>query len=377
MMALSALSLANRDGVQRLDALQHYQQALPSLQNTLRSDQDISSDGTFLTHFLLLLYEIAAAEPGISNLWSNHLAQLLRMTLMRRQLFGSERYPFIIWLVCHIDLHAVFSGSGSGEFINTMLENDMMPPPSFHLYPLGLDGSSVIYTDEVDTLPAILQLNYDISILAARLGQLGRELRKEAVSQSFPNESVQKRIDTKMRQRRIFELQEAFRQLWQAPTIILIEQSANSLPARSLEIYQQASSLYRACIIYSHTSMWPAQRMDTGPESDDEIALCATTILKTAEDITEAGNLQLRFIVFPLFMAGVASSSGSDKMLALDLMTIMEKEGVGRNTTTTRHILQIVYERQTQRFMHQGHSLDVDWMDIMVEQGLQVVNFGI
>jgi hypothetical protein len=163
------------------------------------------------------------------------------MTLMRRQLFGSERYPFIIWLVCHIDLHAVFSGSGSGEFINTMLENDMMPPPSFHLYPLGLDGSSVIYTDEVDTLPAILQLNYDISILAARLGQLGRELRKEAVSQSFPNESVQKRIDTKMRQRRIFELQEAFRQLWQAPTIILIEQSANSLPARSLEIYQQVS----------------------------------------------------------------------------------------------------------------------------------------
>jgi hypothetical protein len=59
MMALSALSLANRDGVQRLDALQHYQQALPSLQNNLRNDQDISSDGTFLTHFLLLLYEVS------------------------------------------------------------------------------------------------------------------------------------------------------------------------------------------------------------------------------------------------------------------------------------------------------------------------------
>jgi hypothetical protein len=58
MMALAALNLANRDGVQRLDALQHYQQALPSLQSNLRSDQDISSDGTFLTHFLLLLYEV-------------------------------------------------------------------------------------------------------------------------------------------------------------------------------------------------------------------------------------------------------------------------------------------------------------------------------
>lgn len=58
MMAVSALSLAHQDGVQRLDALQHYQQALPSLQSNLRSTQDLSSDGTFLTHFLLLIYEV-------------------------------------------------------------------------------------------------------------------------------------------------------------------------------------------------------------------------------------------------------------------------------------------------------------------------------
>ena len=64
MMALAALSLANRDGVRRLDALQHYQQALPSLQSNLRSDQDISSDGTFLTHFLLLLYEVCPFVIG-------------------------------------------------------------------------------------------------------------------------------------------------------------------------------------------------------------------------------------------------------------------------------------------------------------------------
>jgi hypothetical protein len=58
MMAVAALSMASQDGKERLDALQYYQQALPVLQNTLRSTDDLSSDGAFLTHFLLLVYEV-------------------------------------------------------------------------------------------------------------------------------------------------------------------------------------------------------------------------------------------------------------------------------------------------------------------------------
>ena len=58
MMAFSALSMAHSTGVQNLDALQHYQQALPSLQYSLQSPADLSSDGTLLTHFTLLLYEV-------------------------------------------------------------------------------------------------------------------------------------------------------------------------------------------------------------------------------------------------------------------------------------------------------------------------------
>lgn len=59
MMAVAALSLAAQDGNSRLDALQHYQQALPVLQSTLKSPHDLSSDGAFLTHFLLLVYEVS------------------------------------------------------------------------------------------------------------------------------------------------------------------------------------------------------------------------------------------------------------------------------------------------------------------------------
>lgn len=58
MMAVAALSLAIKDSTARLDALQHYQQALPALQINLRSEDDLYSDGGFLTHFMLLVYEV-------------------------------------------------------------------------------------------------------------------------------------------------------------------------------------------------------------------------------------------------------------------------------------------------------------------------------
>jgi hypothetical protein len=59
MMAVAALSLAQKDSAARLDALQHYQQALPALQFILRSADDLYSDGGFLTHFMLLVYEVS------------------------------------------------------------------------------------------------------------------------------------------------------------------------------------------------------------------------------------------------------------------------------------------------------------------------------
>ena len=57
-MALSALSLSHRQGTSTMDALQLYEQALIPLQNNLRTSQDLASNGAFLTHYVLLLYEV-------------------------------------------------------------------------------------------------------------------------------------------------------------------------------------------------------------------------------------------------------------------------------------------------------------------------------
>ena len=261
-----------------------------------------------------------------------------------------------------------------------MLKNDLIPPPSFHLYPLGMDGSSIVYAAETESLPAILQLNYEVTILAVQLGLLAKELHRDATSLAFDSQDIgshQRHVDTKIRQRRVYELQEAFRHLWSSPNIMIIAQQADALPPRSRQSFDHACALYRASLIYSHTSMWPSQRLDTGPDFDMEIAQCVSEVLRIGERLVRNQQFHLRFIVFPLFMAGAASADGNEKMLALELISSMEKESIGSNTTATRHALQIVYDQQTRRFMHTGQSLDVNWNKIMIEQGLQVVSFGL
>ena len=70
LMALSALSLAHKEGTPTTNALQHYEQALIPLQNNLRTPQDLASNGAFLTHFVLLIYEVwlAKNQPWLSLL---------------------------------------------------------------------------------------------------------------------------------------------------------------------------------------------------------------------------------------------------------------------------------------------------------------------
>lgn len=64
MMAVGSLAVFQQDGKEKLDSLQHYSQTLPELQNSLKSEEDLASDGAFLTHFLMLVYEVC--KPSLS-----------------------------------------------------------------------------------------------------------------------------------------------------------------------------------------------------------------------------------------------------------------------------------------------------------------------
>jgi hypothetical protein len=291
-----------------------------------------------------------------------HLLTLFQISGLRRNIYGTERYPFIIWWLCLIDIDAIFSGASAGEFVATLLKSDLIPPPSYHLFPLGVDGSSIVYGNELDSLPVILQLDYEVSMLAVRLAILAREIRETGQN----------------RQDQIYELQEALRELWVAPAIILMCQNIDRLPLRPKRLFEHAQTLYRASIIYSHTSMWSTQRVETPPEYDTEIAVAANQILSATTRLLDQGYTDARFLVFPTFLAGFACHDGAQKILALELIERLDRgHSVGRNTGAVRRALELIYKRQNERFMTTGQSLDVDWLDVFKEEGISVVNFGL
>ncbi|KAJ5162868.1 transcriptional regulator family: Fungal Specific TF [Penicillium coprophilum] len=370
MMAVSALSLSHSGTGHNVDALQYYQQAFPSLQVSLRNNDDLVSDGLFLTHFLLLIYEIAAAEPHGSNLWSHHISRLLHIAFLRRAKYGQEPHPFILWWVCHIDLYALFSGAGTGEFVRAIIDHQMLPGSECLLYPSAPEGYSVIYSDEHESLPVIMRLYHDTFRLAAQLGFLAARLRHDKQNLPF--------AEFDQRSQEVSDLRQAFGRLWESPDVAFLHQHQDNLPRRSREIMQQSATLYHVCQLFSYSSMWPGQRVESDFCPDGDIDHHATEILRLAERTTHTRRADRHFIVFPLFLAGATASASGLKMMAMELMTSMEDEedGMGRNAATTRAILQIVYERQLERLMHVGHTFDVDWSDLMAQEGLQMVNFG-
>ncbi|KAJ6153372.1 hypothetical protein N7497_007691 [Penicillium chrysogenum] len=358
MMAVSALSLSHSGTGHNVDALQYYQQAFPSLQVSLRNNDDLVSDGLFLTHFLLLIYEIAAAEPHGSNLWSHHISRLLHIAFLRRAKYGQEPHPFIFWWVCHIDLYALFSGAGTGEFVRAVIDHQMLPGSECLLYPSAPEGYSVIYSDEHESLPVLMRLYHDTFRLAAQLGFLAIRLRHDR--RNLPFEEFDKRSHE------LSDLRRAFGRLWESPDVAFVHQHQDNLPRRSREIMQQV------------TACGPDNVSSPSTPPDAEIDHHATEILRLAQQTTHTRRADRHFLVFPLFLAGATASASGIKLTAMELMTSMEYEedGLGRNAATTRAILQIVYERQLERLMHMGHTLDVGWSDLMAQEGLQMVNFG-
>ncbi|KAI4187282.1 MAG: hypothetical protein L6R41_002918 [Letrouitia leprolyta] len=412
LMALCALGIAHRSGIQNLDSLQHYQQALPCLQKTLRSPEDLSSDGALLTHFILLLYEIAAAAPRSSNLWSQHLNQLLRIFVLRSEMYETEPYSFLLWWVCNIDTHALICGTSDGELVDAMLQYNLFPTADNIVQ---LNGTGECYdplTEEATAMPAVLNFNRKIEILTCRLGLLRRNLHREA--ESFARQGIKmSKSDLLERQRRVTDIQDALRRTWadQMPPSMVAAIRNDSLPTRARGIFDNSYVLYRACIIYSYTSMYPSQRRPPSPYmipstismsasltsqqfnpsslphpgnhyhhppppislTDTEITLSAHEILHLTRSIIASGHHELRFAVFPLFMAGYVLPV-QERGLALKLMEGMEMESIGRNTRATRELLEDVFERgdRGEGGGKVGAS-GVDWIGVLGERGLQLI----
>ena len=153
--------------------------------------------------------------------------------------------------------------------------------------------------------------------------------------------------------------------------------------------------------------MFPSQMRHNHAATMQEVTHSATEILNLAREIVQNGHMERKFIVFPLFIAGFVNDRPAERQEIMGLLKKLENDSIGRNFRATRQLLEIVYERKDklssqlhvldweqnlsvrpvdgQRqtagnpaaewgYGSQGGGEDVDWVGMIGELGLQVVN---
>lgn len=89
------------------------------------------------------------------------------------------------------------------------------------------------------------------------------------------------------------------------------------------------------------------------------------------------GGLDRREVVFPIFMAGVATTNPNAKGKAIELLKGYEGNGIGQNTSVVRRLLVAVCEEQNRRVAAGRRMEEVEWLRVGRERGLSVVNCGL
>ena len=191
--------------------------------------------------------QIAAGEPLRLSLWPQHIEQLLRITLLRREIYGHEPYSFIVWWLASIDTHVVLSGAGNGVFVEAMLRHNILPsgmdPQNiYHTYHYNSPSCGLASPKRCEALPSALAFHRRITILAAELGLLARDLRAE--EKQNPNDRSTATV--KSRQERISVLQDTLRRAWNAqiPVSVASGYCNEDLPIQARGIFEHVSVHY-------------------------------------------------------------------------------------------------------------------------------------
>lgn len=383
--ALSALNLSNYGRALLEDALQHYQSAL-SVAATPTTPDDLLSDGVFLRHFLLFIYDICVpmeADHGGDVMWAQHLNHLRSIAVQRHQRLGREPHGYILWTICELDMYACLLGSGSCEFVKTIMQHNMVPPLEQQI---PAAPSSPYLQNEAQLFSVIQRLNEGVVLNTIKLAQLAQQCRLEAASIARSSPGAHARWQSS-----VSRVQTDFMTFWSHsyPDFLGPEspQAGYNLPSRVRYVFEHAFLLHQASVIYSRTSMFPSQRsIPIANQSDfhaDTERRCVAILTLASTYLSSTNSTSVtehRQAVFPIFIAGVATSQPDAKIQAIDIIKAMEspiKGGIGQNTYRTRQLLVAVCEEQRRVVSAGGRMEQVDWLVVSRERGLSVVNCGL
>lgn len=160
--------------------------------------------------------------------------------MSRHDLYGTERYSFVIWWTCVIDTHALLTGGGNGNYVETLLKKNMLPVLNNPLRPSGALGRDSSLLNDIENHPSVLEFHRMITIQAARLGLLARNLRQEAAQRK------NRVVTTEEARRRVQEV-DCFRDrlmhLWNTTltTFRALGHTNDCIPVRDRGIFEHVS----------------------------------------------------------------------------------------------------------------------------------------
>jgi hypothetical protein len=358
--ALSALNLSYRGQATLEEAIEHYDRAL-SAQTPTSSANDLLSDGVFLRHYLLFIYDICmtvdASNPGAA-MWVDHLQHLVRLTQNRVAHFGKEPHAFVMWSICSFDTYACLMGNGNCDYFRTVLAQQIIPSLGATLAPSASQLNNIRWPSDAHTYPIIMNLMRGVMIHTSNIAQAAQKFRREAADRITLSPSRCANW-----QAQVFQLQTDLSTFWTHAYPDFLEKNSpmagQALELRMRYVFEhvrpvdpqyhplthitntpnQAFLLYNSCTLYSRTSMFPSQSL-LPSASQTDTSTHVSHILTLSASILSTGALDRREVVFPLFIAGVVSTNPIAKTKAIDLLRAFEGHGIGQNSSVVRRLLE-------------------------------------
>ncbi|ATZ46378.1 hypothetical protein BCIN_01g09850 [Botrytis cinerea B05.10] len=378
ILALSSLSLSKLNQTPFVHALKRYDMVITALLSSLKNEDSAHCDGRLFTHYLLLLFEVAATGNHELNMWEHHSSQIIHILQLRQQVRGKEPYGFIIVYIFYVDLYALLTTTGTGSFSKTVIEQNMLPAPEDALTNRLLNMTFI--PKESLQMPDLLRMNRELALIALEMARMGRRFRSE--ERDFSMARLEVKIDQYKPMKDLQELLMKFRVTWstfletKTPKASWLHEFAE-LPSGLFTCRTHANLFYRACKIYCHTSMYQGQSLIRTAEVEEELSSCAREIVLITKMMMDLGCLRSRYVVFPIFMAGIVSQVKKEKQIALDALFRLEETSIGLNTRITREFLASIIEKQNIAIAETGNQLRVSWFEEMQASGKQLVLMGL
>lgn len=167
------------------------------------------------------------------------MESLKRITRQRQENLDAEPLAGINWMVCLMDVNALLSGSGTGDFVSVAMKENMIPHAEELRKAPSFLSTDPIESWEWDLMAPTFDFLREITMHAAKIGQVSRQIREAIKEDTEPPNRVKIAQWTQQANR----ARELLKQSWnsQVPAPLAAALGQKRLVGKTRKAYEQVS----------------------------------------------------------------------------------------------------------------------------------------